>query len=59
MTDPVKTKRGRPRLPVPGARVTTWLRSTDYDRLLKAAKAQDVTISGLVRTLLKGHLHTT
>ena len=48
-------KRGRPRVPAPkpGAAVMTWLPSADYDKIIKAAKAEDVTISALVRTWLQ------
>lgn len=49
----MKGKGGRPRVDPPGARVTTWVRSSEYERLLKLAKAQDKSISGLVRDLLK------
>jgi hypothetical protein len=51
MTDE-KPKRGRPPAPDPGARVSTWLRQADYDKLLKAAKARDVTVSALMRSLV-------
>jgi hypothetical protein len=48
-------KRGRPRVdtPKPGAAVTTWLPVSDYDRIIKTAKARDVTISALVRSWLQ------
>lgn len=48
-------KRGRPRVlePKPGAAVTTWLPPSDYDKIIKAAKAEDVTISALVRAWLQ------
>jgi predicted CopG family antitoxin len=49
----VKAKGGRPRVDPPGARVTTWIRSSDYDRLLKLAQQQDKSISGVIRELLK------
>lgn len=44
---------GRPRAADPGTTVTTWVRSADYDRLLRLAKARDQSISSLVRDLLK------
>jgi hypothetical protein len=48
-------KRGRPRVmtPKPGAVVSAWIPPSDYDRIIKAAKAQDVTISRLVRSWLR------
>ena len=48
-------KRGRPRVETPkaGATVATWLPASDYDRIIKTAKAQDVTISALVRAWLQ------
>jgi len=56
MTDeapPSKAKGGRPRVPDPGATVSAWVPSRDYDKIIKAAKAQDVSISALVRLWLK------
>ena len=50
---PVKAKGGRPRVPEPGVPVSTWLPPRDYDKIAKAAKVQDVTISALVRTWLR------
>lgn len=44
---------GRPKAPEPGARVTTWVRSAEYDRLLRLAKAREQSLSGVVRDLLK------
>jgi hypothetical protein len=47
-------KRGRPRASEPGsATVSTWLPPKDYDKIIRVAKAQDVTISALVRTWLR------
>jgi hypothetical protein len=52
---PPLRKPGRPRVPdpKPGAVVSAWIPSADYDRIIKAAAAQDVTISALVRTWLR------
>jgi hypothetical protein len=50
---PKASKGGRPRVPDPGATVSTWVPASDYDKIIKAAKAQDVTISALVRLWLK------
>lgn len=44
--------RGRPRVE-PGAKVTTYVRASDYDRLLRLANSHDRTLSGLIRDLLK------
>jgi len=56
MTDeppPKPSKGGRPRVPEPGVPVGTWLPPRDYDKIALAAKAQDVTISALVRSWLR------
>jgi len=47
-------KRGRPKVPEPkpGVVVSAWIPPTDYDRIIKAAAKQDVTISALVRQWL-------
>ena len=54
MSEQVTPKRGRPRVPAPkpGAVVSAWMPPSDYDKIIKAAKAEDVTISQLVRTWL-------
>ena len=46
-------KPGRPRERDPGANVSSWMRSQEYDKLVKAAKAHDVTVSALVRAWLR------
>lgn len=49
-----RRKGGRPRVVEPsGVRLSTYVRSPDYDRLLKLAKAHDRSVSGLVRDLLR------
>ena len=55
MSDDTPVKRGRPQVrePKPGATVSAWLPPGDYDKIIKAAKAQDVTISALVRAWLQ------
>lgn len=50
---PVKAKGGRPRVVEAGNTVSAWVPASDYDKIIKAAKAQDVTISALVRLWLK------
>jgi hypothetical protein len=54
MSDEAPPKRGRPKVdaPKPGAVVSAWIPPNDYDRIIKAAAKQDVTISALVRTWL-------
>ena len=45
--------RGRPRAPVPvKTSVTTWIRASDYDRLIHRAQREEKTLSALVRDLL-------
>ena len=45
-------KGGRPRAAVPGVRVTTWIKTPDYDRLLALAQHHEKSLSGVVRELL-------
>jgi len=44
--------RGRPRV-APGATLTTYVRSSDYDRLLRLATVQRKSLASLVRDLLR------
>jgi hypothetical protein len=46
-------KPGRPPNPEPGSRVTTWIATSEHDRLVALAKARDQSISALVRTLIR------
>lgn len=46
-------KRGRPRLAEPGAKLTTYVRISDYDRLVRLATQSDKSLSGLIRDLLR------
>jgi hypothetical protein len=52
---PPKAKRGRPRVAVPkaGSMVATWLTPEEHDKLIRAARAREQTVSGLVRMLIK------
>ena len=50
---PKPSKGGRPRVVEAGNTVSAWVPASDYDKIIKAAKAQDVTISALVRLWLK------
>jgi hypothetical protein len=56
MTDPSHSKRGRPRGAVPGVAVGTWLRTTEYDRLLRTAQRRETTVSALLRRLVQRRL---
>jgi len=49
---PTKSKGGRPRASEPRTTVCTWIRVSDYQSLLKLAKQQETSISGLVRQML-------
>jgi hypothetical protein len=48
-----KPKGGRPRVAEQGVPIGTWLKPADYDQIAKAAKAQEMTISALVRSWLR------
>lgn len=51
--DPPRRKPGRPRVEEPGTRLTTYVRTSDYDRLVRLALKQDRPVSAIVRDLLK------
>jgi hypothetical protein len=44
--------RGRPKATEPGASLSTWLRASEYDRLVKLANQRDTSVSALARTLI-------
>jgi hypothetical protein len=46
-------KRGRPPVEEPGSSVSTWLRRSEHDQLIRLAQQQETTVSSLVRQLLK------
>lgn len=48
-----KAPGGRPKGPEPGSSVSTWLRQSEHDRLIRIAQQQDTTISKLVREMLR------
>jgi hypothetical protein len=50
--DPPKP-RGRPRATEPGETLTTYIRSSDYDRLVRQATDQRKSLASLVRDLLR------
>jgi hypothetical protein len=52
-----KTARGgRPKAAEPGLRVSTWIKTTEYDRLVKRANAGERSVSSLVRLFIKMEL---
>ena len=51
--DTPRNKGGRPRVDDQGLRLSTYVRSSDYDRLIKLAQKQDKSMSGLIRDLLR------
>lgn len=53
--DQPSRKPGRPRVPAPkpGCVVSAWLPPTDYDKIFKVARAQETTVSALVRAWLQ------
>jgi hypothetical protein len=48
-----RNKPGRPKAAEQGAKLSTWVPTSQYDRLLKLANAREQSISGLVRDLLR------
>jgi hypothetical protein len=50
--------RGRPPVEDPGSPVMTWIPSSEHDRLIRIAQARDVSVSSLVRELLRRQLPT-
>ena len=48
-----RRKPGRPKVDEPGERLSTYVRTSDYDRLVRLALKNDQTVSALVRDLLK------
>jgi len=48
-----KPKGGRPRAAEPGAVVSTWVAVSEYDRVIRLARKHDMSVSTLVRSLLK------
>ena len=51
-SDP-KSKGGRPVGDEPGTTLSTWIPSSEYDRLTKIAAAKGVSVSQLAREWLK------
>jgi hypothetical protein len=58
-TKPVRpdpAKRGRPRAADPGSAVMTWMRASEYDQVITLARKQGITVSRLMRQLVKASL---
>ena len=53
MNDDPKSKGGRPPNEEPHTTLCTWVSGSEYDRLLKLAREQGVSVSQLVRDWLK------
>jgi len=51
-TAPPAKPRGRPRATEPGSCVSTWVRQSDHDALIRLAKKYDLTVSQVVARLL-------
>jgi len=51
--DPPRNKGGRPRAEEPRAKLSTYVRASDYDRIVRLALKEDRSVSALVRDLLK------
>ncbi len=49
---PVPKPRGRPHAEEPSTTVMTWVRVSEYDRLVKLANQREQSLSALVRSLL-------
>jgi hypothetical protein len=45
-------RRGRPRSAEPGVSVKTWLRESEYDKLIRLAAHRREPVSSVVRSLL-------
>lgn len=52
MADDAKRPPGRPRAE-PGTKLSTYVRTADYDRLVRVALKSDRTVSAIVRDLLR------
>jgi hypothetical protein len=46
-------KRGRPRVAEAGSSVSTWVKQSEHDALIRLAEQRETTVSSLVRQLLK------
>ena len=45
-------------MPVPGCSVSTYLRSPEVDLLARLARRHDVSMSGLLRQMIRNELRT-
>lgn len=46
-------KRGRPKVSEPRSTVSTWIPASQHDKLIKLAKQREVSVSCLVRALIR------
>jgi hypothetical protein len=62
MTDTSKVltprPRGRPRAQEPSTPLTAWVKTSEYDRLVRLANKRETTVSSLVRDLIKLRMPT-
>ena len=56
MTDDKRRRPGRPRVEVSGTKLSTYVRTPDYDRIVRLALKEDRTVSAIVRDLLRLNL---
>jgi hypothetical protein len=49
---PLQRPRGRPKADESSTRVSSWVRDSEYDRLVKMANQREQSVSKLVRSLL-------
>lgn len=45
-------RRGRPRSPEQSTALTTWVRTSEYDKLVKLANQHSTSVSALARKLI-------
>lgn len=50
--EPAPRGRGRPKAAEQGVSVMTWVKASEYDRLVKIANQREATVSSTVRSLL-------
>lgn len=49
----VPRPRGRPKVSEPSTPVSAWVKTSQYDKLVRLANQRDTTVSQLVRDLIK------
>ena len=50
---PTPKPRGRPRAEQPGSGVSAWLRADEHDRLIRLASKHELSVSQMIRVILK------